>query len=526
MPATAAVSLRYAPGNPTYTDILVGPNGNDETGDGSRARPLRTIRAAWRRVPHNQAGERTGAYRIRLLPGEYAGAYLDRPDDQPPVSAGTAATPLAIESDDPDNRARIVCHAAGDCQNLTLFRIQYVYLQNFDILMDRTFGGTPVSESGDALQCDGCSHLLVRNMQIRGIRREAQTETVKLNQAQHVYIEDSDISGAGDNALDAVAVQYGHIVGNRIHNANDWCAYVKGGSAELIVEGNRFDNCGTGGFVAGQGTGFQFMVSPWLHYEAYDIRIVNNLVSNVEGAGMGVNGGYNILIAYNTMMRVGQRSHMLEFLPGRRGCDGGDAAACQPNLNAGGWGTIGGEEEYIPNRNIFVYNNIIYNPPGSPVAPQIFSIRGPYTPPAGYTPAGPNAYDTNLQIRGNIIWSGDVGASLGIEDAGQGCQATNPTCNAAQLTADNRINTLAPQLVNVATGDLRPLPGGSVFSVPALTIPPFPGGDSPAPPLAPPGDLANLIVRDYDGIPRAPDGPPGAYTTPLPIVSYVPQLRR
>ncbi|HMO58250.1 MAG TPA: hypothetical protein PKA05_05305 [Roseiflexaceae bacterium] len=33
-------------------------------------------------------------------------------------------------------------------------------------------------------------------------------------------------------------------------------------------------------------------------------------------------------------------------------------------------------------------------------------------------------------------------------------------------------------------------------------------------------------TRDYLGAPRPAAGPPGAYTTPLPPVSYVPQLRR
>ena len=54
-------------------------------------------------------------------------------------------------------------------------------------------------------------------------------ETVKVNQCQYIYIEDCDISGADDNAVDFVAVQYGHVHGNRIHNAQDWCMYTKGG---------------------------------------------------------------------------------------------------------------------------------------------------------------------------------------------------------------------------------------------------------------------------------------------------------
>jgi hypothetical protein len=47
----------------------------------------------------------------------------------------------------------------------------------------------------------------------------------------------------------------------------------------------------------------QYMVRPWLQYEAYGIRVTNNIVYNTWGAGLGVAGGYNILMAYNTVYR-------------------------------------------------------------------------------------------------------------------------------------------------------------------------------------------------------------------------------
>ncbi len=51
-------------------------------------------------------------------------------------------------------------------------------------------------------------------------------ETIKLNQCYGVYIEGCDVAGAGDNAIDMVAVQYGHVTGSAIHDAN-WCMYLK-----------------------------------------------------------------------------------------------------------------------------------------------------------------------------------------------------------------------------------------------------------------------------------------------------------
>lgn len=50
------------------------------------------------------------------------------------------------------------------------------------------------------------------------------------------------------------------------------------------------------------------------------------------------------------------------------------------------------------------------------------------------------AADTNLQIRGNVIWNGAPDFRMGVEDAGQGCQPSNASCKAIQLTAGNRIS--------------------------------------------------------------------------------------
>lgn len=64
-----------------------------------------------------------------------------------------------------------------------------------------------------------------------------------------MYIENCDISGAWDNAVDFVAVQQGHVVGSRIHRAGDWAMYAKGGSAYLTITGNEFFAAGTAAVV-------------------------------------------------------------------------------------------------------------------------------------------------------------------------------------------------------------------------------------------------------------------------------------
>jgi hypothetical protein len=287
--------------------------------------------------------------------------------------------------------------------------------------------------------------------------------------------------------------------------------YLKGGSAYFRVEGNEIYDGGTGGFTAGQGTGYEFMEPPWLHYEAYDIKFINNVIHDTQGAGMGVNGGYNILLAYNTLFRIGERSHVFEAVYGQRSCDG-DTARCNQYRTAGGWGpAMVDVVEPVPNRNVYVYNNVFFNPAGFQSQWQQFAIYGPQTPSPNSNIPSPARADTNLQIRGNVIWNGPANHPLGIEDSDQGCQSSNPTCNQTQLQADNAINTIQPDLIDPANGDFRPVNGGNLYTARTFAIPDFPGGDRPQPPLAPEGNLQNQVGRDRNGTPRTSTGPPGAY---------------
>jgi cysteine-rich repeat protein len=489
--AHAAGDPRYYDiGTPVLQDIWVDPIAGDDANTGStRGQALRTVTEAWQRVP--MAVPPPTGYRIMLVsgtyePGSVPGYWESR--------YGTYQYPVVVQAADGPGSAVL--------PSMNIFDCRYFYL----------IGLTVQAAGGDVLHCERCDHFLVRQARVSGAEPETFNvqETLKVNQSQSVYVEDSDISGAWDNAVDFVAVQHGHVQGNHIHNAGDWCMYVKGGSASVRVEGNQFDDCGTGGFTAGQGTGFEFMETPWLHYEAYDVKFVNNFIHDTSGAGIGINGGYNILMAHNTLYRVGASSHVFEAVFGLRACDG-NTAACSARLTAGGWGTTGSNEQPIPNRNVYVYNNILYNPPGFSSQWQQFAIYGPRTPAGGSNIPSPARTDTNLQIRGNIIWNGPATHPLGIEDAAQGCQPDNPTCNAAQLVGENHINAFEPQLVNPSAGDFHPVPGGNVFGATAFAIPDFQGGDQAQPPLAPAGDLSNQVARDYSGGARAGPSPPGAY---------------
>jgi hypothetical protein len=260
-------------------------------------------------------------------------------------------------------------------------------------------------------------------------------------------------------------VQHARITGNTIEHANDWCAYAKGGSAFVLVARNRIRYCGTGGFTAGQGTGLQFMTPPFIRYDAYGIDVLDNTIEHAAGAGVGVNGGYGIVIARNRMWDVGRRSHSIEIGYGSRSCDGqpGDDGRghCQENLDAGGWGTTrvddGNNFVRIPNRQVWILGNVIDQPDRH--GDQLFSIAAPFSgPEQDGSGLGDVRADDELHITGNLI------AGRGLPTGADECAA--PDCAAL---ADRNSLAAPPGIFRApARGDLRLSPG---YSAPDPALP-------------------------------------------------------
>lgn len=236
--------------------------GSDSHNGATRATALRTLSAAWARIPQDKT--LTTGFHIHITAGSL-------PDSAQPnyweSRLGTAAAPIIIEGADPGRVAQL--------SPVNIFNTHNLYFINVK------FDGP-----GDQVHCELCTNFLLRDVTVTG-RRGSTWEVVKYNQCQGMYIENADISGGDDNGIDNVAVQYGHILDSQVHNAN-WCIYQKGGSAYHLVARTEIYDCGESGYAAGQGTGLEFMVSPWMRYEAYDIRVENCFLHDVWGAALGV----------------------------------------------------------------------------------------------------------------------------------------------------------------------------------------------------------------------------------------------
>ncbi len=389
--------------------------GSDRRSGATRVLALKSLTAAWNKIPASQ--NLTRPYRIMVtagtIPATRAPNYWE-------LHWGTSTGPISIVSADGPGKAQL--------PSINMYGVTHFSLD-----------GVAIHSPFDTFHCEKCSYIELKNSAFSGIGDYSQDqgpqEGVKINQSDHIRITDSYLAGATDNALDMVAVQHAYIARNTIAHAVDWCAYAKGGSTDIAFEANDIHHCGTGGITFGQGTGLQFMQSPWTNYEAYGAWAINNVLHDIDGAALGVNGGFSVLLAQNTAYRTGIRDHLLEVVYGERSCDGTgeDDARCAAIRDAGGWGprASGGDSVPIGSSQVAVIGNLLYNPDGVQSQYTQFAVYGPRDSGDSGEP-DQVVDDDGLIIRGNAIWNGPAGLDLGLGDD-QGCTDYNPACSPTQV---------------------------------------------------------------------------------------------
>lgn len=497
---------RYEIGSPVLKDLWVDPvKGNDAADGATRASALRSIQAAWNKLPERLDGH---GYRILLCPGKYPPPATDQILLE--HKRGSRACPIVMQSADGTQTVEL--------PQLSFKHCHWIYLLDVKLVAAGTKGVIP--SENIVLHYAWCEDVLVRGVTAIGLEGSHGFPflTMKANQTKRIYIEDNDFSGAEGNAIDLAVVHYGHIVRNRLHNTLSECMYVKGGSAYFLIANNELFNARNHGIAAGQGTGFQYMLPPWLHYEAYDIKVVNNLIRDC-GGGLAIFGGYNILMAWNTCYRVGANRDTLVIGPGGRGWNGPRPPNVDEYLKLGGWchpqgGQDGVESYNIPNRNGLVCNNVIYNPDGFESRFAHIGLSGDVSGVAGSNLPKIVRADDNLVVRGNVIWNGPATKPLFDDVENMYHLAARPTADPKPFLEHNAINTLKPQLADPERGDFRPLPGGNLAQFKPVALPDFNWSDAPTPPAVPPGNPDNQVPIDRDGKPRSAHNCIGAHRLP------------
>ncbi len=429
--------------------IYVSAVRGSDSATGTRAHPLRTVTAAWARVPMSRVLDRP--YTIVLLAGRWTAAQ----------------TPNYWQSRWGTSRAPVILRAerrgSATLPAVNMFDVRWLVVD-----------GVRFSDQFDLFHCERCQHVLIERSRFDGSQQ--LLDTVKFNQSTWVFLRSNRISGAGMNPLQFVAVQHGAVTGNELANGGDWCAYVKGGSADLLIADNHVHDCGTGGLLAGQGTGLQFMVPPFDQYEAYGIVISDNWIWRTQGAGVGVNGAANVAIVNNRLWNTGAISHTVELDYGLRTCDGQlhdpGRDVCQRYLDQGAWGTTrvddGTNQVRIPNLNVTVAGNVIANPRQQ--GDELLDIPAQFDGPSQIgSGLGPVRADQGLQIYHNLFAVG-----TGLPDGTDNCSA--PDCGA--LRARNTVTPPSNPFRAPSHGDLTLTRHWATAALPMFDWSGFPPGIS------------------------------------------------
>ncbi|MDP4220833.1 MAG: right-handed parallel beta-helix repeat-containing protein [Bacteroidota bacterium] len=482
----------YPIGNPILTEIWVDPsNGSDAPGRGAtRALALRSVIRAWALVPKDAPLNNTG-YHIMLAPGVYS---LDSVPSIFESAFGTSDYPIIFEAADDTGSVVFPSVAVSNCQ--------FVYFLNITIL---------ASQESYVSSFRTSDHILLRHCRLSSSDSIAAQYGASLYQCQHIYFEHSEFMRSAGSSIDFYATQYGHVRDCRIHDFGGEGVLLRGGTAYFTIEENTIHDGVMGGitcWASDTTRGLDNMILPWLHYEIYDIKCFNNIIHHTQHSGFSCSGGFNILFAFNTLYQTGMQTALVQLSQAKRACSV-DRDFGHELIDSGAWGTwyryvdrADSDLAPIPNKNIYIYNNLFYNSPDSASAVSHFIVAGPVTPLAfNAVCPRPSLADDNVRIKGNIIWNGKSEA-LGI-DENSGCAASNPTCNASQLYHDNLINAAEPRFIGAAYGNFHPRPGSIVYTISkTVSIPDFSWTGLPPKPQEPAGVISNSIVFDKDSVRR------------------------
>jgi hypothetical protein len=120
--------------------------------------------------------------------------------------------------------------------------------------------------------------------------------------------------GSNSQGIDITGADNVRVIGNYLHDLPDVAMYAKGNARNPIfacnlIKNTGFGTAGTGynAIMLGQQTDENRLVDG--PYESYDGIVVNNIISNVSGAGLAASSSSNSKFIHNTCYLTGQRIH-------------------------------------------------------------------------------------------------------------------------------------------------------------------------------------------------------------------------
>ena len=287
----------------TYSrELYVSPSGNDAN-DGSQGAPLLTIRAGLQRA--------TPGTRVNVLAGTYAGAGSFA------NLQGQAGAPIALVG-----RTGAIIDGGGANMALALSDARYVVLEGLTIRNAFPHGMNIDDGSSFATPAE---YLVFRNLVFSNVGSGGNNDCLKLSGVDRFWVLGSEFSGcnAGE-AIDMVGCHQGVIAGSFFHDVAANAVQTKGGSADVLLHGNRFVDIPQRAINAGGSTGAAFYRPQNTTHEAARITMVANTFLRTGSTPVAFVGCDACVFAHNTV--VDPRGYVARILeentslgPGRNG---------------------------------------------------------------------------------------------------------------------------------------------------------------------------------------------------------------
>lgn len=263
----------------TYSrELYVSPAGSDSN-DGSMGAPLATIRAGLMRA--------TPGTRVNVLAGTYAGggSFANL--------AGQPGAPIALSG-----RPGAIIDGAGSSMALALSDARYVVLEGLTIR-----NTVPHGMNIDDVGAGAAEHLVFRNLSFSAVGNGGNNDCLKLSGIDHFFVLGSEFSQCNQGeAIDMVGCHDGVIAGGFFHDIVVNGVQTKGGSADVLIHGNRFVDVAQRAINAGGSTGAQFFRPLTATHEAARIRVIANTFLRTGSTPVAFVGCDACVVAHNTIV--------------------------------------------------------------------------------------------------------------------------------------------------------------------------------------------------------------------------------
>jgi hypothetical protein len=253
-------------------------------GDGGQESPFQTIGAALAKA---QPGTR-----IAIAAGRY-GAVGSVTNLQ-----GTAQAPIALVGN-----GEVVIETNGTSVGLHLVDPRYVVIEGIAI-RDAVPHGMNIDDGGS--YASPASHVVLRNVSFSRIGNGGNNDCLKMSGVDDFYVENSRFTGCNQGeAIDMVGCHRGVITGNAFAYMPGTAVQTKGGSADVLIHGNRFTNIAQRAINAGGSTGKPYFRPLDAAHEAERIQMVANLIERSGSAPVVFAGCDACVFANNTIVHPG-----------------------------------------------------------------------------------------------------------------------------------------------------------------------------------------------------------------------------